>query len=411
MPSRSHRLWLVGSRRSDTFESLLAGVPWECCGWSGVAARVGISSVAQYRLQVDNNGGDITVSNISPVGGSPGYGSPQNSTGEIILRVDWSDLDGGIHALNSTPTGDVANVLANYLETTQIGGRWLYEAPIHLVGHSRGASLITVLAERLGESGIWVDQFTILDPHPVDGVREPFVPTQPDFGDGAISVWDNIMFADNYWRTDGDHNPDFTGEYVAGAFNTELNENLLEGDGYQFLSDLVGEHADTHLWYHGTVDSFGEFSDGEKTIVEPTSSDWYSPSAYLAVDGGIPTGRDDTGFAFSRIGGYSRPSAGLVSFLGGSASRDPVPSATPEWANVGYLDVESLPGGLVDIDFFMTLQMATTLSSHSISTQIRIRTTILASVSVVSQNRQAHPQIVVFRHPFLLVRQKILITS
>ena len=47
------------------------------------------------------------------------------------------------------------------------------ELPFHLIGHSRGASLVGELAKKLGEQGVWVDQVTTLDPHPVDGVREP----------------------------------------------------------------------------------------------------------------------------------------------------------------------------------------------------------------------------------------------
>src|SRR5437870_2363671 len=82
---------------------------------------------------------------------------------EIIIRLDWSDLAG----LISTSTVDVANVVADYLLESP---RTLFlQNPIHLIGHSRGASLMTRLAQRFAQRGIWVDQFTSLDPHPVDG--------------------------------------------------------------------------------------------------------------------------------------------------------------------------------------------------------------------------------------------------
>ena len=47
----------------------------------------------------------------------------------------------------------------------------LRAGPVDLIGHSRGASLNTELARKLAERGIWVDDFTSLDPHPVDGVN------------------------------------------------------------------------------------------------------------------------------------------------------------------------------------------------------------------------------------------------
>ena len=46
---------------------------------------------------------------------------------------------------------------------------------MHFIGHSRGASVVGALAEELGEAGIWVDQVTYLDTHPLRpayGIRD-----------------------------------------------------------------------------------------------------------------------------------------------------------------------------------------------------------------------------------------------
>ncbi|MHC4428321.1 MAG: alpha/beta hydrolase family protein, partial [Planctomycetota bacterium] len=40
---------------------------------------------------------------------------------------------------------------------------------LHLIGHSRGACVMSETARRLALAGIPVDQVTTLDPHPVDG--------------------------------------------------------------------------------------------------------------------------------------------------------------------------------------------------------------------------------------------------
>ena len=48
-------------------------------------------------------------------------------------------------------------------------------SPIHLIGHSRGASSVGALAEDLGQAGIWVDQVTYLDTHPLEFSSTPTI--------------------------------------------------------------------------------------------------------------------------------------------------------------------------------------------------------------------------------------------
>ena len=80
--------------------------------------------------------------------------------------------------------------------------------PVHVIGHSRGASLVAELSRLLGQSGIMVDQVTTLDPYPLG----------PDPGPSrSVDLSDNVIFADNYYE-----NTDFLvyGGPVSGAQNT-----------------------------------------------------------------------------------------------------------------------------------------------------------------------------------------------
>ena len=276
------------------------------------AWATGIEDVAEYTLFArDGGGGAILVD------------APQRDSGpaaweEAVVKIDWSELSVGI--FSSTPTGQVATAVANYLTTHQIDGRWLFESPVQLIGHSRGASLATVLAERLGELGIWVDQLTSLDPHPVDGIGGDDI---MNFGDAPMKLFDNVRFADTYWREDWDPS-DFDGEEVAGAFNRLLDEDVLYQDGYSY------EHSDVHLWYHGTIDTVGPIFDGDVGTPVPESAGWY--------DGAMGP-RDGIGYAYSRIRGGTRPTAGLAS---AGAYREPVGltvAGASVWDNIEILDL------------------------------------------------------------------------
>jgi hypothetical protein len=280
------------------------------------------------------NTGPITV-NAARISGAP---APADwGSREIIVLLDWSALAGSFpFGGHHRTTAEVADaVAAKLLAANSIPdlATPLAQLPLHLLGHSRGASLVSELARGLGQRGVWVDQLSYFDPHPVDGVRDPsFLGVTFDFDDAPMHVYDNVIFADNYWRTDGDTSFDFTGESVNGAYNLQLNEADMTGTGYSV------EHSDTHLFYHGTIGKpAGPFSngDGGATI----GANWYSHTPP----------RETIGWRYSRIAASgTRPSVGLK-FSG--APRDALAltaSGANVWDNVqinGLLSDFTLPQG------------------------------------------------------------------
>jgi hypothetical protein len=309
--SMSHRFNMesLEPRRLFTGVTLIThGLGGSASDWvtqmgNAIAAQSGpLASQPRYLMTAQDSGhdgGPITVTSTR-LGPAPAdWGSD-----EIIVLLDWSDIAGslpfgGYHRTTQDVGAAVASKLLGDYSIPDLAAP-LAELPVHLIGHSRGAGLISELAKGLGQRGAWVDQLTYLDPHPVDGINEPF---GINFGDAAMRVYGNVQYAEDYWRTDGNGGSfDFTGEPVNGAYNLQLSESILSNGGYSI------EHSDTHLWYHGTIGPPYPESDGGASI----GPGWYNP----------PQGpRDQLGFRFSRLGRGARPAAGLKT---SGAFRDPL---------------------------------------------------------------------------------------
>ena len=263
------------------------------------------------------------------------------NTEEVVVTVDWSSLADhsqvfiGAHIT----TADIARFLAGRLLKADLA--WgiaspLATGPLHLIGHSRGGSVELETAKILGSHGIWVDHVTTLDPHPLNsgdtGVKAP-----PGFhqGDPVALLYENVIFADNYWRSD--FSPlDFDGEPIPGSAEVHLSESILCGEGYTY------EHSDVHAWYHGTIGLGGTFptsdGDGDGAVTIPDS--WYV----------LPhPARNLSGFFYSRIANGSllyRPafSYAVGTKFGGrhvreTSSRD----GGSQWANIGIIHTPGYP--------------------------------------------------------------------
>lgn len=210
-------------------------------------------------------------------------------SGEIIITFDWGPL-----ANNNFSTYQVAAALLPALLQTNfilgLAAHALAEYPLHLVGHSRGGSLMCELSRLLGTNGIWVDHLTTLDPHPLnnDGFNDTPIYTVVD---ASARTYENVFFHDNYFQI-----IDFFiyGEPVRGAYTRQLTD--LNG-GY---GGVGGAHSDVHLWYHATADLRTPASDSVSSAGTTQRQTWWT----AAERGGT-----NAGFLLSLIGGANRLNA------------------------------------------------------------------------------------------------------
>ena len=258
-------------------------------GWvTGMANQVplhhkfaGTNSVT-YLLSFVNNGNGYSLS-ASRLTGTPPTGL---DSGEIIIKLDWSQLADG----NSYNTFQVAAAVVPALLSTNffpdMAGHAVAELPLHLVGHSRGGSLICEMSRLLGTNGLWVDHLTTLDPHPLnnDGFFD-FIYSQVD---APARTYSNVLFHDNYWQ---DLNIVAYGEPVAGAYARQL-QNLNGG-----YSGFTASHSDVHLWYHGTITGVTPTGDTEANISITERQAWWTPYEQKGTN---------AGFIYSLIGGGNR---------------------------------------------------------------------------------------------------------
>jgi Ca2+-binding RTX toxin-like protein len=134
-----------------------------------------------------------------------------------------------------------------------------------------------------------------------------------DFVDGPMRVTENVVFADDYWRSDNNLATGFDGQPVDGAHNVSLNDTVQK--------DNAGDpHVGAGAYYIATIDPTAP-------IVDPARSSWF---------GGSHPDRNETGYHFSRIAGGARVADGISPAFssGGTAHRDGVSESGSQWANV-----------------------------------------------------------------------------
>jgi hypothetical protein len=296
------------------------------------------SDFSCYQVDITDVGGQLSGAATFLGGTSPVI----SDSGEIFIKLDWGAVSGGSRTSTEVAQAAVEALVSGGL-IPELAGRALAELPLHLIGHSRGGSVVTEMARFCGAQGIWVDQVTTLDP--VDNT----------FGDATAFVWENILYADNYWQTEALFGV-VDGRSVSGSFNRFLS-GLSGGNGGSF-----GSHSDVHLWYHGTIDLGTPASDTLASINQTERDSWW-----VAAESQGAT----AGFHYSRIGGGDR--LGTLEPLGAgtgmirdgynkmwdlgagtdAGSRSMLPANTGEWANVivcGLADTTvTAAGGAFDL--------------------------------------------------------------
>lgn len=230
-----------------------------------------------------------------------GLPAPSTDSGEIVVKLDWRQL-----ANNSYSTYEVAAaVVPRLLQTNfiaELNGHALAELPLHLIGHSRGGSLVCEMSRLLGTNGVWVDHLTTLDPHPLN--NDGFFDFPYTVVDASAQTYETVLFHDNYYQT---LNVIAYGEPVAGAYIRKLT-NLNGGYG-----GLTASHSDVHLWYHGTADLRVPADDTEATITAAERQSWWTAAENFGVT---------AGFYYSRIGGGDRFSEARPAGAGTGRVRD-----------------------------------------------------------------------------------------
>jgi hypothetical protein len=297
-------------------------------GWiSGMATnalspRLG-GNVPVYRITVSSNATGLVTSVAKVAGGDP----LASSNGELIVMLDWGAVSSG-SPTTFTVGAAVAPLFAQTNLIAELGGHALAEWPLHIMGHSRGGSLVCELSKLLGESGLWVDQVTSLDAHPLGG-------------DAPVAAYENVLFADSYFETNSFlHLAD--GQPIPGS---HWRQQTVISGGYTGIYD---GHSDVHLWYHGTIDLATPATDTEAQIDPTMRSNWWTAVEQKGTN---------AGFLYTLAGGGNRlstlqPNGTTFSSpirdglnqrydlgAGVTNNRTTLPSNTGEWPNVIQLSL------------------------------------------------------------------------
>jgi hypothetical protein len=266
--------------------------------------------------------------------------SSGSTNAEVVIKLFWYKVAGVEDTFTTT---DIASVVTPFLGQFNLGPtnggpviqRPLVELPIHLIGHSRGASVMAEISRMLAQHGVWVDQLTVLDPHP-QTPADCVLLLCPGAYDAPVTVYDNVLFADNYFQIDSSGFFLISGEHINGTAEESLTPQF-DIDGINDVGNFL-DHIEVHDWYYGTIALTATNASGDPL----PRSVWYpyfSPFTY------------ERGYHLSRIAGGQalRENTGLqVGFSGdgwkfdGSAVRSS--SYIVSWAQMPNVFLDNTSG-------------------------------------------------------------------
>ena len=286
---------------------------------------------------------------IVPNTGDNNY--PFDATKEIILVYDWGDIsNNGVTSQSYAGNGFLEAAadnlfssilkLRNPLGTQTLSLDQFLQKPKHIIGHSRGTIVNLQMLHRFLHyfPNTTIEQVTTLDPHPatVFGDMKRYLSSNPnntvenlpgvlglatncdftgciDSNSVLLRFPQNVLKADNYYRTDGDYEGvwnffAFDGVRIPSlnGFNREINNSVLN-----FGAPLAGgTHSAVHKWYLGTINPelvvANSTTTGGLTIytAEQNSNNWYLNASQNMPNNFMQNEcRTSTGFNYSRIGG------------------------------------------------------------------------------------------------------------
>lgn len=254
-----------------------------------IVARAG-ADAAVYSLLVgpteDPEFFDLTLEWLA------GTAAAEGDNAEVILLIDWADVSDP--ETTDTTVSDIGFFVSEYLFATDeelgIDYPWA-ELPIHLIGHGRGAGVVSELSWYLGNAGVWVDQLTLLD--------APDADLYP--ADQPVAVYDNVLFADAYYQT----NAGQEGTPVDGAANYDVSSTVMS-------------HPGMIIWYLNTITTNG----------------------------------DGIGYDFSRLAGGQRNPIGVGENFSdhGLGLREPTERIDTQYPNVALVSLDDADGTIMQGD-------------------------------------------------------------
>lgn len=211
-----------------------------------------------------------------------------NPSGDIIIVLDWNPYSSSPLSPTVASTSEIAPFIARLLlqdgAFEGINGP-LTQFPIHLIGHSRGGSLVCEIGRALGEYGIYTHQITTLDPHPLnnDGfgslLELIFAGSVVD-GSAKLGISKSAVFADNYYNEFNNIYPN--GTFVDGAANRNLSADLTFP-----LRNGDDQHGQVHMWYFATTfEEFPYISNGTFNLYSDERIQWFRQSENLGRTAG-----------------------------------------------------------------------------------------------------------------------------
>lgn len=201
---------------------------------------------------------------------------------EYFVRLDWTPIAN--YLMTRVSTTQLAKALTTYLLSEACDLPTLDNIPIHLIGHSRGASLICALAELLSHQKIRIEHVTTLDPHPLT-CDDPQPPGHEPVLDAPVKKHVNIDFMDNYWQ-----NISYPkGQQVEGAYNRLFS--ALPGGYHLSIHAAFGDHMNVVLAYHATINYTSPLDTGDIILKDQHRQAYFNEEE--------KNGRM-TGFLFSR---------------------------------------------------------------------------------------------------------------